>query len=363
VGEFQTRANGEPPSALGQQASLLANSRLRIFLLKSMKRITSPTLALCLAFNGIIGQDVPGRGLTKIGNGILALGATNTYNGDTIVNAGLLQLTGTGTIGDGTGTVHLSGGGLNTSANRVAGSAPVPNPIDLTTDAAITTSSANAAVELNLSSSSIGGSGTLTFRNDATTGSGIFQPRFTAGGLVLSLPIVINNGAFGTTMLQCYNSNTAPAQTFNGVVSGTGSFRRTASAPNVGGDTIFNAANTFSGGATLGDGGIGLGLSSVGFPAVTSGPIGTGTLTINPFGSTAKLFAFGGHRLLGNAITFAGSPLTFSGTNALELSGAVNLGGATRTISVDAAVPATISGVISSTGGGLTKAGAGTNVA
>jgi autotransporter-associated beta strand protein len=312
-----------------------------------------------VTINGVIGQDAPGRSLIKNGNGILALGSVNTYTGDTTVNAGTLQLGGTGTIGDGTGTLHLSGGKFNTSASRAASSAPVSNPIDLTTDAAITTTSPAASVELNLNGSSIGGSGTLTFRNDGNSISGVFSPRFTAGGLVLALPIVINNGAIGSTMLQSYNSNTAPAQIFNGVVSGSGSFRRTASAPNVGGDTIFNAANTFSGGATLGDGGIGLGINSIGSPAVTSGPIGTGALTINPFGSTAKLFAFGGARVLGNAITFAGSPLTIGGTNALELSGAVDLGSASRTIAVDNTGPSTISGLISSTGGGLTKSGAG----
>jgi autotransporter-associated beta strand protein len=315
-----------------------------------------------VTINGIIGQDAPGRGLIKIGNGILAFGGTNAYNGDTIVNAGLVQLTANGTIGDGTGTLRLSGGGFATSATRSASAAPVPNPIDLTTDAAITTSSTAAQVELNLSSSSIGGSGTLTFRNDATAGTGVFQPRFSAGGLVLALPIVINNGAVGSTMLQSYNSNTAPAQIFNGVISGSGSFRRTASAQNVGGDTIFNAANTFSGGATLGDGGIGLGVNSVGSSVVTSGPVGTGTLTVNPFGSTAKLFASGGARLLANSITFSGSPLTLTGSDDLELSGAISLGSSTRTITVDNTGLTTLSGVISSTGGGLTKSGTGTVV-
>jgi autotransporter-associated beta strand protein len=315
-----------------------------------------------VTINGPIGQDIPARGLIKIGNGILSLGATNTYSGDTTVNAGLLQLTGNGSIGDGTGTLHLSGGGLNTTASRVPGSNPVPNPIDLTTDAAITTSSAANQVELNFTSATIGGSGTLTFRNDGNSSSGVFQPRFTAGGLVLSLPIVINNGAIGATMLQSYNSNTAPAQIFNSFISGSGSYRRTASAPNVGGDTIFTAANTFFGGATLGDGGIGLGINSAGSPTVTSGPIGTGALTINPFGSTAKLFASGGPRALGNAITFAGSPLTISGADNLELSGSIALGASTRTITLANTALTTISGNINSSGGGLTTAGAGTLV-
>jgi autotransporter-associated beta strand protein len=311
-----------------------------------------------VTINGVIGQDIPGRGLTKIGNGILAFGALNTYTGDTTVNAGLLQVNGTGTIGDGTGTLHLSGGGLNTSASRTPSSSPISNPIDLTTDAAITTTSTAASVDLNLSSSNIGGSGTLTLRNDAASGGGVFQPRLSAGGLILSLPLVINNGVSGTTLLQSLNG-IGTSQTFNGVISGTGSYKRNASGGNTGGDAIFTAANTYSGGAILGDGGIGLGINSAGSPAVTSGPIGTGTLTVTPSANNAKLFASGSARLLGNAITFTGSPLIISGTNALELSGAMNLGAATRMITLDNTGATTISGVISSTGGGLTKSGAG----
>jgi len=312
-----------------------------------------------ITISGVIGQDAPGRGLTKMGNGTLAFGAVNIYSGDTTVNAGTLQLGGTATIGDGTGTLHLSGGRLNTSASRTASTSPVANPIDLTTDAAITTTSTGGSVDLNLSSSSIGGSGTLTFRNDATSGGGVFQPRFSAGGLVLALPIVVNNGASGSTLLQSFNG-IGTSQSFNSTVSGSGSFKRNASSANTGGDTVFTAANTYSGGTTLADGGIGLGINSFGSPIVTSGPIGTGTLTISPSGSNAKLFAIGGAHLLGNAITLTGSPLIISGTNSLELSGAMSLGSATRTIITDNTGPTTISGPISSTGGGLTKSGAGT---
>lgn len=316
--------------------------------------------AYTVTINGVIGQDAPGRGLTKIGNGILAFGALNTYSGDTTVNAGLLQINGTGTIGDGTGTLHLSGGGLNTTASRSASTSPVANPIDLTTDAAITTTSTAGTVDLNFSSSSIGGTGTLTFRNDAASGGGVFQPRFSAGGLTLSLPIVVNNGVSGTTLLQSFNG-TGTSQTFSGIISGTGSFKRNASTANTGGDTIFTAANTYSGGAVLGDGGIGLGLNSAGVPpGITSGPIGIGTLTVSLSGNNGRLFASGGARVLGNAITFNGSPLIISGTNALELAGAIGLGASTRTITVDNTAATTISGLIGGTAGGLTKLGAGT---
>jgi autotransporter-associated beta strand protein len=314
-----------------------------------------------VTINGAIGQDALGRGLIKTGNGVLTLGAVNTYSGDTTVSGGMLQIGGTGTIGDGTGTLHFSGGSLNTTANRTASTSPIANPLDITADTTITTTSTAGTVDLNFSSGSISGSaGTLTFRNDAASGAGVFQPRFSGGSFDFSLPVVINNGVSGTTLLQSFNA-LGSSQTFSGIISGTGSYKRNASSGNTGGDTIFTAANAYSGGTVLGDGGIGLGINSAGIPpAITSSPIGSGTLTVSPSGNNAKLFAFGGARLLGNAITFTGSPLIISGTNSLELSGAISLGASARTITVDNTASTTISGLIDSTGGGLTKSGAGT---
>lgn len=45
-------------------------------------------------FTGVIGEDVAGRSLTKIGTGNLTLGGVNTYTGGTTVNAGNLILSG-----------------------------------------------------------------------------------------------------------------------------------------------------------------------------------------------------------------------------------------------------------------------------
>lgn len=45
-----------------------------------------------VTINQVIGQDAPGRGLTKAGNGTLTLGAANTYTGNTGVQAGTLSI-------------------------------------------------------------------------------------------------------------------------------------------------------------------------------------------------------------------------------------------------------------------------------
>jgi autotransporter-associated beta strand protein len=45
-----------------------------------------------VTINQSLGQDAPGRGLVKMGNGTLTLGAANTYTGNTTVWAGTLSL-------------------------------------------------------------------------------------------------------------------------------------------------------------------------------------------------------------------------------------------------------------------------------
>jgi autotransporter-associated beta strand protein len=190
-----------------------------------------------------------GRGIIKTGSGILALNGANNYSGDTTISGGQVNINGTSTLGDGTGTLHLSGGKLSTSASRTASTAPVANPIDVTAESFINTSSTAANVDLNLSSATVGGAGSLIFSNACITAGGIFQPRFSAA-FSTSLPIKIANGTFGSTLLQSFNT-TATDQTFSGEISGTGSYKRNASSAGTGGRTIFTAANTYSGGTTV----------------------------------------------------------------------------------------------------------------
>ncbi|HTS18895.1 MAG TPA: autotransporter-associated beta strand repeat-containing protein [Verrucomicrobiae bacterium] len=61
--------------------------------------------------NGPIGQDVPGRGLTKAGSGPLILGGTNTYSGPTTINVGTLALTNFGSIVD-SATISVASGAV-----------------------------------------------------------------------------------------------------------------------------------------------------------------------------------------------------------------------------------------------------------
>lgn len=288
--------------------------------IKNGNRAITVNGAANLGLGGVIGQDVAGRSLTKLGSGLLALAGVNTYSGDTTISAGQINLNGTSTLGDATGTLHLSGGTLNSTATRTASSAPVANPIDITADSYVTTSSTAATVDLNLSSSTIGGSaGALTFSNSAASGSGVFQPRFSGSGFTLSRPIVIANGGFGTTALNSYNA-TGTDQTFSGVISGSGSYIRNASSAVTGGRTIFTQANNYSGGTTVNRG-------TLLVNNATGSGTGSGAVAVNPdgiLGGTGTIS--GGVTVSGilapgasiGTLTF-GSSLALSGTTSMEI--------------------------------------------
>src|SRR5439155_967515 len=159
------------------------------------------------------------------------------------------------------------------------------------------TSSTAATVDLNLSSGTVGGSaGTLTFRNDAASGTGVFQPRFSAG-FTFGRPIVINNGSFGTTLLQSFNT-TGNDQTFNGVISVSGANDLTLS------------------------GAVSLGASTRTFQTDNSGVTELSGIVASTGGGLSK--TGNGVLKLSNANTYTGGTTISAGTLALSGSGAIN---------------------------------------
>ncbi len=313
-------------------------------------------------------EDTPSRSITKNGNGTLAFTGTvsnnpNVFTGSVTVNAGRLQVSGSSLIGNEANQIILNGGALNTSATRTVNLA---NPIQLTADSAITTTSTASTPNFDFSSNNpvtFTGAQTLTLRNDGGDQStDQLRIRFLGGGFEISNPIDMPNGSTNSTVeFTSFNTNLQAPQTYSGVISGTGDFKRSVSS-GTGGTTVMNAQNTFTGGTQLNEGTIGLAVDSVGpVDAPTSGPLGTGVITLGLTNGAPKLSAFGGNRVLANTIVFgSGSNLGITGDNDLTLSGSVSLANASRTIQTDGNGSTIMSGVISGTNdAGLTKTGAG----
>jgi autotransporter-associated beta strand protein len=132
------------------------------------------------------------------------------------------------------------------------------------------------------------------------------------------------------------------------------------------GTLALSAANTFSSPFTVSEGSILLGVDTVGSGPITSGPVGTGTLTL---ANNTALLSNAETRVISNLVVAQGN-FTFGGINQLNnvtLSGNVTLSSATATISVPSpAVTATLNGIITTSaplgGTGLTKTGNGTLV-
>jgi autotransporter-associated beta strand protein len=185
------------------------------------------------------------------------------------------------------------------------------------------------------------------------------------------------NLALNSPLITFASYNTSGSQTYNGVISGGGAFMQKGTI------TYFNGPNTYSGGTFPVSAAIALGIDSVGFPTVTSGPIGTGPLLLTVDSTTTltgsgMLLASGGARTIGNPIQYTSGTnnltLAIGGTNDLTFLGAFTLNGndlittnsfTNRTIQVTNTGLTSLSGVISdltngvSAGYGFIKTGNG----
>ncbi len=314
--------------------------------------------------------------LSKAGAGTLTLSGANTYSGGTTVSAGTLQSGGSNSLGT-TGTVTINAGGTIDLSGNTQTFATLSGAGNLSNIGSLT-------VNAGTFSGPISGVGSLT---KATAGSLTLSGANTySGGTTLALGTLIagSDSAFGTgtvtisgvTTLQASGtrslSNTVAVGS-NFTISGTGTLTM-GGAVALGGAsrtlTVSSTGSTTFGGVIsngsltkAGTGSLTLsGANTYTNTTLTTGTLvagsdsafGTGTLALN--GGTVQA---SGTRSLGNNIT-VGSNFAIGGaaTDDLILGGTVNLGGTTRTITVNSTGDATLAGVISN--GSLSKAGTGT---
>lgn len=287
-------------------------------------------------FRGPIGDEGASRGFTKSGNGVLTLNhPSSTYGGATTILQGQLRIDANASLGNGQGAINLSGGSLNSTQSRLTTdptpvSIPIPNPINLTANSIISTTFAGATTppaptsEMELSSNSIGGTGgTLTLRNDAASGganpTNQFEPRFSGNGFDFPRPIEIAAGLNSVTRTTRLNtSNATGTQTFSGIISGPGKYRRMTA----GGTTKFTAANTFSGGTDVEGGTLTIegtaATAGAGNVAVTGGVLQIASGVANAILDTATLSISGTGKVdLGASINELVAALSLGGMSQL----------------------------------------------
>jgi fibronectin-binding autotransporter adhesin len=205
-----------------------------------------------LIFRGNVLENGNNYGLSKTGPGTLTMRHPNsTYGGATTILQGQVRVDADGALGNGSGALNLAGEGtsFNITQSRDVTMFPVPNPINVTANSAITTTQGAAAtVDMNLTGNLTGSGGvTLSFRNDAAAGTNQFEPRLSGSGFSFASNIAIVAGLNAATRTTRLNlANASGTQTFSGVISGAGKLRRM-----TGGTSVLTGANTYSGGTEV----------------------------------------------------------------------------------------------------------------
>ncbi len=307
-----------------------------------------------LAFTGVVGEDAAGRSLTKAGNGILVLNnAANSYSGDTTISGGILRVNGSGTLGTGVGTAFLSGGALDASASR-NGAAAIANPIKVTANSSITSSSGAATPIFEFSGTLEGTAGTTLTFQDNNNAATLFKPRFSGGTATMDSDISMLTGTgtlAATVQMESFNT-TGTTQTFTGKISGTGSYNRSASSSGTGGKTVFTGDNTYDGGTTINDGTL---LAN----NTTGSATGSGPVTVNGGGTLGGTGAVSGAVTVNSGGTLSpGASIESLGTGSVTFNAGSTFAYDVNTTSVTADLLNASGGSLSldTTGAGVTLA-------
>ncbi|HZV05402.1 MAG TPA: autotransporter outer membrane beta-barrel domain-containing protein, partial [Gemmataceae bacterium] len=228
--------------------------------------------------NGTYAGVISGTGaVQKIGGGTLTLSPGNTYSGGTFIDVGTVSVGADSALGAATGGVTIDGGTLQFAS-----------AFDLATTRSVTIGSAGGTIDTNGNNTAIaqtiGGAGTLTkigagdlTLNGANTYAG--GTNLNAGTITIGNNLALGPGALamanGTTLSFVSGSNFSVANPIS--IAGTGNFTPPAGATDTltgaisdgasagalnmsgAGTLVLTAANTYSGGTTIGPGTLQLG--------------------------------------------------------------------------------------------------------
>ncbi len=354
-------------------------------------------------FSGVI-SGTGTSGLTKVGTGILTLSGTNTYVGATAINAGTLRLANGAAIADtsavtlaNTAGVTLDLNDTNETIGSLAGGGATGGNVTLgagtLTAGGNNTSTTYSGVISGTGGITKAGTGTLTlggvntYTGATTISAGTLA--LNATGTIAASSGVANNGNFtiaaaktidsitgaGTTVLganiltigDASNTNS----TYNGIVSGTGGITKAGTGTlTLGGASTYTGATNISAGKLVVTNNTALG-TAAGATTVVSGATlallggvtvaDALTITGNGVGGTdGALESISGVNTYTGAVTLgAGGARINSDAGLFTISGAGNVTGA-QPLTVGGAGNTTISKVIATGAGTLTKDGTGT---
>jgi autotransporter-associated beta strand protein len=296
------------------------------------------------AIGGILANgDASSLALTKDGAGILTLSGGNTFSGGVTLSAGKLIL------------------GNNTSLGGAAGTFTINNGTQLDVSAARTTPN-NHPVTINGDFTYVG-TNTLNLGTGAISlgDSGSAARTITVNASTLTLAGVISDGAVGNSLVKAGGGTLtlSGANTFTGEVNITGGAVRANNGTGLNTSSLLTLnGGVFETGANLER----TGGSSAGNMQITGGTSGfsaNGAAAQVAFGTLASPGA-----LTWGTAPFAPDVLVLNAStanNTLNFTNAIDLGASARTVQVNANT-ATMSGILTGTGGGIIKTGSGTLV-
>jgi autotransporter-associated beta strand protein len=289
----------------------------------------------------LIAGNTGGSLIVNTAGTVTLSGGVSTYPGGITLIAGTLNINAVKVLGTVASTFTINGGIIdNTSGVTIING--VANPIIMNSDLIFKGSN-----DLNL------GTGTIAL-GGATRIITVNAGTLTLGGIMANGGLT-KNGA-GVLVLSGANTYTSPTTVNAGVLRLSGA----TALPGGIGTTSGTSALTLNGGVVeLANGNflrnLGTGVDQV---QLTGGISGFSALS----GPRTVNFNNDGHQITWGSATFAPATLVLNettGNNPLNFTNAVDLGASMRTVAVHTST-ATMSGMLSGAGGGLTKIGAGT---
>ena len=272
-----------------------------------------------IAVNGVISDGGSGLGISKSGTGALALTASNTYSGATILSAGTLQIGNNSALGAGTLTVN--GGAITSTGTNgfslanplsLMGNATLGDPtnsgaLTLSGSGAIGVSTVQLTVKspVTISGALGGGANGLTMLGPsllALSGSNTYTGLTTAGGGTLQLN---TSGAAAIAGNLTVSGGTAQLLQSNQIVS-SGSVSVSAGLLSIGANSNTVGGLQLTGGAITGTTGV--------LTSTTACNMQSGTLGATLGGSAGLNMTGPGLLALTNSNTFSGATTISGGT-------------------------------------------------